>query len=149
MCTFAVNVSFLQYAQSFKYLNKVKYAGFPKDFKAKHKEWQKSAKAMFTCAGMANAFSEFTLLLKSLSSPPSPYLSQLLSHSASIPRICFLLEFTPEIIWPSKLLQHQTLLNASFNFIIWFYLTLRALKRGAGIISEGGRGFSQRMLLYI
>lgn len=75
MCTFAAIVSFLQYAQSFKYLNKVKYAGFPKDFKAKHKEWHKSAKATFTCsAGMANAFSEFALLLKSLSSPPSLYL---------------------------------------------------------------------------
>lgn len=130
MCTFSVIVSFLQCAQSFKYLNKVKYAGFPKDFKAKHKEWQKSAKAMFTCsAGMANAFSEFALLLKSLSSLPSPYLSQLLSRSASIPRICFLLEFTPEIMWPSKLLQHQTLLNASFNFIIWFLFDIKGFKK--------------------
>lgn len=83
-CTFAVIVSFLQYAQSFKYLNKVKYAGFPKDFKAKHKEWQKSAKAMFTCsAGMANAFSEFALLLKSVSLPfPASHL--LSKHSEDL-----------------------------------------------------------------
>lgn len=130
--TFAVILSFLLYAQtcaSFKYLNKVKYAGFEKDLEAKHKEWQKSAKAVFTCsAGTANAFSGFALLLKSLSSSPSPCLFQGLSHSASILRIYFLLEFTPEIIWPSKLLQ-QTLLNASFNFIIWFLFDIKGFKR--------------------
>lgn len=141
MCTFAVALPFLLYAQtcaSFKYLNKVKYAGSEKDFKAKHKEWQESAKAVFTCsAGTANTFSGLALLLKSLSSSLSPSLFQVLSHSASIPRIYFLLEFTQEIMWPSKLLQ-QTLLNASFNFIIWFLFDIKGFKEGGGIISGGG-----------
>lgn len=40
-------------------------------------------------------------------------------------------------MWPSKLLQ-QTLLNASFNFIIWFLFDIKGFKKGGGIISGGG-----------
>lgn len=69
--------------------------------------------------GTANAASELTFFTEvTFSSSLSSFHFLSFSYSASSLRIYFLLEFRMKSCWASVLLQFQTPLNASFNFII-------------------------------